>query len=398
MVIKYITPQKWIVYDLNEDLFSALTEAKASVLSLVNMPLQRSWADSLQIMQLKREIAGTSRIEGADFTEKELNEALAIVSPEKLQTRSQKQAAAAVKAYRWIAGLPSEKKLDKELIFEIHRLIVTDADDDHCPPGQLRKQGQNVVFGNPPHRGAEGGEECEKVFEEYCQALQTEFMKYDRLIQALALHYHFASIHPFLDGNGRTARALEALMLQKEGLRDMLFIAMSNYYYEEKIGYLNALAEVRAQNHNLTPFLIFGLKGVKIQCQRLLTEIKMNVSKSLFRNVMYDLFQRLQTKRKTVIAKRQIAILKLLLDQNYTFEELANRTRVEYGSRKNPTRALIRDINHLIQLRAIAYEKTDSEWRNWTFSIRLEWPTEITEQEFYRRTKQMPKSKTYGFL
>lgn len=51
-------------------------------------------------------------------------------------------------------------------------------------------------------------------------------------------------MHPFLDGNGRTARAVEALMLQRAGLRDALFIAMSNYYYDEKTVYLAALAEV----------------------------------------------------------------------------------------------------------------------------------------------------------
>jgi Fic family protein len=38
------------------------------------------------------------------------------------------------------------------------------------------------------------------------------------VIQALALRYHFAAMHSFMDGNGRTARALEALMLQRVGL------------------------------------------------------------------------------------------------------------------------------------------------------------------------------------
>ena len=63
--------------------------------------------------------------------------------------------------------------------------------------------------------------------------LDTSFRGHDILIQALAAHYHFAAMHPFLDGNGRTARALEALMLGGAGLRDTCFIAMSNYYYEE---------------------------------------------------------------------------------------------------------------------------------------------------------------------
>ena len=57
-------------------------------------------------------------------------------------------------------------------------------------------------------------------------------------------------MHPFLDGNGRTARALEALMLQRAGLRDTAFVAMSNDYYEEKQGFLSILAEVRQKRHD----------------------------------------------------------------------------------------------------------------------------------------------------
>jgi Fic family protein len=40
----------------------------------------------------------------------------------------------------------------------------------------------------------------------------------------------FAAMHPFADGNGRTARALEALLLQRAGLREACFIPMSNYF------------------------------------------------------------------------------------------------------------------------------------------------------------------------
>jgi len=50
----------------------ALTEAKASILSLTNIPFQRSWAENLQETEMKREVAGTSRIEGAYFTKREL--------------------------------------------------------------------------------------------------------------------------------------------------------------------------------------------------------------------------------------------------------------------------------------------------------------------------------------
>ena len=41
-------------------------------------------------------------------------------------------------------------------------------------------------------------------------------------------------MHPFDDGNGRTARALEAFMLRQAGVNDMVMVSLSNYYYEHK--------------------------------------------------------------------------------------------------------------------------------------------------------------------
>src|SRR5271155_1727433 len=125
-MIKYVTPQNWLNYDIRS-LIQSLTEAKAAVLSLVNIPYQRSWVEALQSIQLKYEVAGTSRIEGADFTEGELNLALK-ETPEQLVTRSQKQAHAAMKAYKWIAGLPKDIPVDCDLIKKIHTLIIGDAD------------------------------------------------------------------------------------------------------------------------------------------------------------------------------------------------------------------------------------------------------------------------------
>jgi Fic family protein len=393
-MIAYTLPDNWIRYDWAL-IAHPLTTAKAAVIALTSIPYQRSWAEKLQCVQLKREVAGTSRIEGADFTESELDAAMA-ESPEELYTRSQRQAAATVKAYRWIASLPEDQPITGDLILSLHRLIITGADDDHCPPGVLRQQDQNVTFGAPRHRGANGGGECEEAFNGLCQAVVREYQEHDALIQALAFHYHFAAMHPFIDGNGRTARALEALMLQRCGLRDSLFIAMSNYYYEEKADYLKSLAEVRAKQHDLTPFLVFGLKGIELQCGRLLDEIKTNVKKALFRNTMYDLFRRLQTPKRRVIVKRQLGILKILLESDITLTELSKRTYVDYQGLAKPYRALIRDINRLIQLGAVGFKSLDGN--GYRLFVNLDWPIEITESEFFKRVKEMPKAKTYRFL
>lgn len=397
-VIQYTLPSGWIKYDALA-LVEELTTAKAAVMALTTIPYQRQWAIELEQIQLKREVAGTSRIEGADFTDRELDMALK-ESPEELLTRSQRQAHAAVQTYRWIAKLEADRPVDAALIREVHRRLVTGADDDHCEPGTVRTQDHNVTFGVPRHRGCNGGDECTNAFEKLTLALSHEFRGHDPVIQALALHYHLAAMHPFQDGNGRTARAVEALLLQRAGLRDKLFIAMSNFYYEEKDEYLKALSEVRANDYNLTPFLRFGLRGLAVQCHRLFREIRNQVSKALFRNVMFDLFNRLETKRKRVMKERQIEILKVLLRvETMELEQLIHETGHHYKGLSDPRLAVIRDLNSLLHLRALGLvtTKTGSENR-YDINIRLEWATEITESAFFEKAKSFPKAKTYQLL
>jgi Fic family protein len=395
MIARYTIPKDWIRYETTA-ILDELMGAKAAMLALTQIPYQRSWAEELQKIQLKREVAGTSRIEGAEFTERELDAAMR-ETPEQLETRSQKQAAAAVATYRWIAQLPGDRPVDEALLFEVHRRLVTGCDDDHCAPGKLRGRDENVTFGSPRHRGAAGGDECAKAVGKLTEAVRTIFNRHDALIQALALHYHVAAMHPFLDGNGRTARALEALMLQRTGLRDTLFIAMSNYYYENKMAYLTALNESWENKHDLTPFLKFALKGVESQCQRLFAEIRQQIAKALYRNTMNDLFGHLQSPRKRVMSGRHVQILSLLLDEGEIHHtNISEKTRKFYVV-KNPGKALIRDLKYLFQLGAL-YTKELPEGKGYLLSVNLDWPTQITETEFFRLVKEMPKGKVYGFL
>jgi len=399
-MIRYELPRRWILYD-STAVMTALVEAKSAVQSLTSLPYQKSWVEALQELQLKREVAGTSRIEGAEFTERELEEAVRPnVSAEELRTRSQRQAHSAMRAYRWIGQLPTDRPISGDLIREVHRLLVTGCDEDHCPPGVLRGRDYNVTFGIPPHRGVEGGPPCEEAFEGLLHSVQTEFRDHDPLVQAMALHYHLAAMHPFLDGNGRTARAMEALVLRRAGLTDRAFVAMSNYYYDEKPAYLRILGEVRQDSHDLTPFLIFALNGIRIQCEQLTAEIRKHMQRALFRDTMYSLFNRLETRRKRVIGERQIEILKILLDgeRRSIMMDLYLRTKPLYLSIKDAFGAFLRDLTQLESLKAIEVQRNPSSHYAESVSVNLDWPQEIDESEFLRRMKTMPKGKTFKFL
>ncbi|GAH91401.1 unnamed protein product, partial [marine sediment metagenome] len=57
-------------------------------------------------------------------------------------------------------------------------------------------------------------------------------------------HYEFVRIHPFIDGNGRTARALATLILYLKGFDTKRFFALDDYYNEDRDRYYAALLKL----------------------------------------------------------------------------------------------------------------------------------------------------------
>lgn len=182
-------------------------------------------------------------------------------------------------------------------------------------------------------------------------------------------------------------------MLQRAGLRDSCFIAMSNYYHDEKPGYLAALAAVRAVGFDLTAFLKFGLRGIAIQARRMADAIKHEIAKGIYRNVMFDLFQRLRNPRRRVIAERQIGLLKILLDREQLgAEALFEMALPTYSALKEPWKAVTRDLGELLELGAIAI--VERAGGGFDVRIRLAWATEVTESEFFKKVAELPHAKS----
>jgi hypothetical protein len=118
--------------------------------------------------------------------------------------------------------------------------------------------------------------------------------------------------------------------------------------------------------------------------------------------MMHELFIRLESTRKRVIVKRQLTLLEKLLntDGRIEFLELAESVKNHYRSRKVPLSAIARDLNRLQALGAVRIDREEPTPKNYVYyiSVRLDWPSRITETEFFARLAALPKSKTYGFL
>jgi Fic family protein len=394
MAIPYLQPDHFIRYRLTNELFQALVDAKAGVESLRALPFQKSWMEPLKAMELKIEVAGTSMIEGATFVGRELDEAYEERTPEAERTRSQRQLISAKRAYKWIEQAPLDLPIDRA-IREIQRLMITGSDDDHAEPGRLRGADENVTFGRPLHRGAPGGEEVRRAYAALLDAATASFAEHEPLLQALALHYHLAAIHPFQDGNGRCARGVEAYLLRRSGYSTHGFIGLSNYYYEERNAYLKVLAETRQEQGDLTSFFVFALRGISQQCRRI-RDVILNQNKIvLFKNMMYRVYARFRSKRRRELSDRQIRILDYLLDhsdRHILVRDLISVIANDYSRLSHKGRAFARDIVQLEKLQAVHFDSIDQKSK---IRINLDWPQLMTDTEFGQKILERPSR--HGF-
>lgn len=90
------------------------------------------------------------------------------------------------------------------------------------------------------------------------------------VIVAGIIHYEFVRIHPFVDGNGRTGRALAALFLYLRKFDVDRLFTLDEYYDNDRRSYYDALNSVFSKTLDLTEWLDYFLEGFKIS----ITEIK----------------------------------------------------------------------------------------------------------------------------
>ena len=381
---RYLTPRQWARYDAGA-ILDALVAAKTAAGVLNQLPYLPQWIAQIHEEQLRLEAAGTSRIEGAEFTAREQDEALAPESAARTDlTRSQRQLRAADATYRWLRSEPANRPVTADFIRDIHRRIVTGCDDDHCEPGRLRPDGWNVTFGTPRCRGVAGGADCRTAFDALCAAIAGELRGHDAIIRALAVHYHIGAMHPFGDGNGRTTRAVESFLLRSAGVSGLVMVSLSNYYYEHKDEYLAALSESRQTGHDLTPFLKFALPAITERCNATAATIIDHHRRELFRQFARSLFGQIRSSRRRVLAERQLHILDSLLDSDASSpQRLWEQSQPRYANLKFPYRAWLRDVIGLLALDAVVL---DDEW----ISANLDWPQQFAESELLERYENMP--------
>ena len=112
----------------------------------------------------------------------------------------------------------------------------------------------------------------------------------DPLLRMAITHHQFESIHPFYDGNGRTGRILNLLMLQKDGLLDLPVLYLSRYITTTKPDYYRLLQTVRDEDL-WADWCLYLLRGVAVTSRSAVVLVK--AFRELMQKTKHDLRARL---------------------------------------------------------------------------------------------------------
>jgi Fic family protein len=206
----------------------------------------------------------------------------------------------------FIEQLHGDLKYDVNLVNHVHALVV-----DRLVPreqsGVVRQTQvvlKNSVTGEVAFRPPEANQVL-PLLTDFLAWLDSGIGRQEHpVLRAGVTHYVLTAIHPYTEGNGRTARAMATLVLFAEGYDIKRFFALEEYFDRQADEYFGALAEVSGQSPNLagrdlTPWLAVFTRALALE----LTRVKERVRELTLNTAMKQ-----KTGKQIVLSERQMKI------------------------------------------------------------------------------------------
>jgi Fic family protein len=184
----------------------------------------------------------------------------------------------------WRIGKLKDEPLSKELVFHLHQIITDKTLEDKSGAGRFRKANERIVvvdpyneiFHEPPP-----AEQLEERIAAMCDFANgkspTGFIH--PVIRSIILHFWLAYDHPFVDGNGRTARALFYWSMLRNGFWLFEFISISQIIIHQPAKYGRAFLYTETDDNDLTYFILYHLEVIQRAIKELHEYIKRKTEK-----------------------------------------------------------------------------------------------------------------------
>jgi Fic family protein len=211
---------------------------------------------------------------------------------------------------KFIENARLQTDYSKELLLEIHRLVV-DKVISGQEAGKLRETQvvlKNSVTGEIGFRPPQALE-VPFLIDDFLRWLNSEYAKKEHpVLRAAITHYVLAAVHPFVEGNGRTARAFATMVLLEEGYDIKKFFALEEYFDKHADEYYGALMEVSNQSNkledrDLTPWITTFTRALAVE----LTRIKEQI-----REISVDIKIKQRMGKQVALTERQMKLVEYL--------------------------------------------------------------------------------------
>jgi len=221
--------------------------------------------DQYYVGSLIQEAITSSQLDGAATTRKVAKEMIRTGRPPR--DRSEQMILNNFKTMQQIGKLKA-KPLSKELVFEIHRMITDKTLKDSSETGRFRRANERIVVGdmyNEVFHDPPPAEQLEDRITAMCDFANSKSPAgfIHPAVRSMILHFWLAYDHPFVDGNGRTARALFYWSMLRHGFWLFEFISISQIILKAPIKYARAFLYTETDDNDLTYFILYHLEVIR---------------------------------------------------------------------------------------------------------------------------------------
>jgi len=313
----YEKTHKWLTFSFNMGKLSAdtwvkLGEAQSKCEHLLHSALAPEKGSKLHRIYLGKGALATTAIEGNTLSEEEVMghlEGKLKLPPSKEYLG--KEIDNIIAAFNIILKrLPDDNGvLSVGVINEFNKNVLKELNvEEDVIPGELRKH--SVVVGR--YRGAPA-QDLDYLMQRLVDMLNSFPNEKEKkvvygLLKAIIAHIYLVWIHPYGDGNGRTARLLETEILLQAGVPSSAAHLLSNHYNDTRTEYYRQLDNASRNGGNIIPFIDYAVQGFVDQIRGQIENVQKWQLEAAWTNYVYEYFKSLPT---TAMRRRRDILLKI---------------------------------------------------------------------------------------
>lgn len=344
------------------DTWVKIGEAISKLKHIEGAPLDPETAKKMHTIYLAKGAAATTAIEGNTLSEEEVFEILTkgkeLPKTEKYLKDEIENIVAAFNHMTETLQQNPTTQIDWNLLSRLNCKVLNNLElSENVIPGEFRHHNVGVgTYGCPSH------EYCETLIERYCESLNNFPMilgdtMITEIVKAIYSHLYFVWIHPFGDGNGRTARLIEAFILMRAGAPSPAAHLLSNYFNRTRSLYYSKLDEARLSRKGPLAFIEYAIEGFVEGLRQQISEIRDQQLKVSWENFVYKHFRNDESASGN---RRKKLLLRLPEDgvaRTTNLRNLPPDIQILYSDKKSPL-IFSRDLVALGTMGLVKYENS----------------------------------------